>query len=159
MAKAGQPLKVADLSADLKAGVVDGKAAFALPLIYFHPGPLSTTKCLACKASSTRQAPKTWFEMRGILDQAAGCRNLPIHHPWPGLAHVDKRQRRVRRAGRHQQGALTSAACSGQAHRMMATWSKGQLFPPVRSPQPEASQKSFIDGECAMITTDSVRTH
>ncbi len=81
MAKAGQPLKVADLSADLKAGVVDGKGRLvALPLIYSTP-VLFYRKCLAQGQARPGAGAEDVVRDAGHPRQASGCRlHLPIHH-------------------------------------------------------------------------------
>ena len=156
MAKAGQPLKVADLSADLKAGVVDGKGRLvALPLIYSTPVLFYNKNALRKAKLDPEQAPKTWFEMQGILDklQDAGY-TCPYTTSWPVWVHVDNVSAVSGVPAVTGKGALTFNGLPQVKHiAMMATWSKANYFR-LFGRRNEASQK-FIDGECAMITTDS----
>ncbi len=156
MAKAGQPLKVADLSADLKAGVVDGKGRLvALPLIYSTPVLFYNKNALRKAKLDPEQAPKTWFEMQGVLDklQDAGY-TCPYTTSWPVWVHVDNVSAVSGVPAVTGKGALTFNGLPQVKHiAMMATWSKANYFR-LFGRRNEASQK-FIDGECAMITTDS----
>ena len=156
MSKAGQPLKVADLSADLKAGVVDGKGRLvALPLIYSTPVLFYNKNALRKAKLDPEQAPKTWFEMQGILDklQDAGY-TCPYTTSWPVWVHVDNVSAVSGVPAVTGKGALTFNGLPQVKHiAMMATWSKANYFR-LFGRRNEASQK-FIDGECAMITTDS----
>ena len=72
MAKAGQALNVGELSADLKAGVLDGKGRLvALPLVYSTPVLFFDKNALRKAKLDPEQPPKTWFEMQGMLDKLA----------------------------------------------------------------------------------------
>ena len=62
MTKAGQPLKVGELTADLKAGAVDGKGRLvALPLIYSTPVLFYNKNAFRKAGLNPDQPPKTWF--------------------------------------------------------------------------------------------------
>ncbi len=156
MAKAGQPLKVGDLTADLKAGAVDGKGRLvALPLIYSTPVLFYNKNAFRKANLNPDQPPKTWFEMQGVLDklQDAGYA-CPYTSSWPVWVHIDNVSAVSGVPAVSDKGTLAFNGLPQVKHiAMMATWTKANYFK-LFGRRNEASAK-FHDGECAMITTDS----
>ena len=156
MAKAGQPLKVGELTADLKAGAVDGKGRLvALPLIYSTPVLFYNKNAFRKANLNPDQPPKTWFEMQGVLDklQDAGYA-CPYTSSWPVWVHIDNVSAVSGVPAVSDKGTLAFNGLPQVKHiAMMATWTKANYFK-LFGRRNEASAK-FHDGECAMITTDS----
>jgi sn-glycerol 3-phosphate transport system substrate-binding protein len=156
MAKSGEPLKFGELSADLKAGVVDGKGRLvALPVIYSTPVLFYNKNAMRKAKLDPEQPPKTWFEMQGMLDklQDAGYA-CPYTSSWPVWVHVDNVSAISGVPAMSEKGQLTFNGLPQVKHiAMMATWTKANYFK-VFGRRNEASAK-FHAGECAMITTDS----
>ncbi|MBS1140165.1 MAG: carbohydrate transporter substrate-binding protein, family [Proteobacteria bacterium] len=156
MAKAGLPLRVGDLSADLKSGVVDGKGRMvALPLVYSTPVMFYNKNAFRKAKLDPDQPPKTWFEMQGVLDklQDAGYA-CPYTSSWPVWVHIDNVSAISGVPAVSEKGLLTFNGLPQVKHiAMMATWSKANYFK-LFGRRNEASAK-FLDGECAMISTDS----
>lgn len=156
MAKANQPLLAGDLSADLKAGVVDAKGRLvALPLIYSTPVLFYNKNALRKAKLDPEQPPKTWFEMQGMLDklQDAGY-TCPYTSSWPVWVHVDNVSAVSGLPAVSDKGALTFNGLPQVKHiAMMSTWTKANYFK-LFGRRNEASAR-FQEGECAMITTDS----
>ncbi|MBS1160671.1 MAG: carbohydrate transporter substrate-binding protein, family [Proteobacteria bacterium] len=156
MAKAGQPLNGNDFSADLKAGVVDGKGrVVALPLVYSTPVLFYNKNAFRKAKLDPDQPPKTWFEMQGMLDklQDAGYA-CPYTSSWPVWVHLDNVSAISGVPAVSDKGQLIFNGLPQVKHvAMMATWSKAGYFRTFGR-RAEASDK-FRDGECAMITTDS----
>jgi sn-glycerol 3-phosphate transport system substrate-binding protein len=156
MAKANQPLQAGDLSADLKAGVVDAKGRLvALPLIYSTPVLFYNKNALRKAKLDPEQPPKTWFEMQGMLDklQDAGY-TCPYTSSWPVWVHVDNVSAVSGLPAVSDKGALTFNGLPQVKHiAMMSTWTKANYFK-LFGRRNEASAR-FQEGECAMITTDS----
>jgi sn-glycerol 3-phosphate transport system substrate-binding protein len=156
MAKAGQPLKLADLSPDLKAGVVDAKGRIvALPLVYSTPVLFYDKNAFRKAKLDPEQPPKTWFEMQGMLDklQDAGYA-CPYTSSWPVWVHIDNVSAISGVPAVTDKGQLSFNGLPQVKHiAMMATWTKANYFK-LFGRRAEASEK-FHNGECAMITTDS----
>ena len=156
MAKAGYPLKVGDLSNDLKAGVVDAKGRLvALPLIYSTPVLFFNKIALRKAKLDPEISPKTWFEMQGMLDkiQEAGYA-CPYTSSWPVWVHIDNVGSLSGVPAMSEKGELTFNGLPQVKHvAMMATWVKSGYYRNFGR-RDEASAK-FKSGECAMITTDS----
>jgi sn-glycerol 3-phosphate transport system substrate-binding protein len=156
MTKAGQPLKVGELTADLKAGALDGKGRMvALPLIYSTPVLFYNKNAFRKAKLNPDQPPKTWFEMQGVLDklQDAGYA-CPYTSSWPVWVHIDNVSAISGVPAVSDKGVLTFNGLPQVKHiAMMATWTKANYFK-LFGRRNEASAK-FHDGECAMITTDS----
>jgi len=156
MAKAGEPLKMADMSGDLKAGVVDAKGRLvALPVAYSTPVLFYNKNALRKAKLDPDQPPKTWFEMQGMLDklQDAGYA-CPYTTSWPVWVHIDNMSALSGVPAMSEKGALTFNGLPQVKHvAMMTTWVKAGYFK-TYGRRNEASSK-FQDGECAMITTDS----
>jgi len=156
MAKAGQPINAADLSADLTAGVVDGKGRLvALPLVYSTPVLFYNKNALRKAKLDPEQPPKTWFEMQGMLDklQDAGYA-CPYTSTRPVWVHLDNVSAISGVPAVSDKGVLTFNGLPQVKHvAMMATWTKAGYFR-LFGRRYEASEK-FREGECAMITTDS----
>ena len=156
MTKAGQPLKVGELTADLKAGAVDGKGRLvALPLIYSTPVLFYNKNAFRKAGLNPDQPPKTWFEMQGVLDklQDAGYA-CPYTSSWPVWVHIDNVSAVSGVPAVSDKGTLAFNGLPQVKHiAMMATWTKANYFK-LFGRRNEASAK-FNDGECAMITTDS----
>ncbi len=156
MSKAGQPLKVDGLSADLKAGVVDAKGRLvALPLVYSTPVLFYNKNAFRKAKLNPDQPPATWFEMQGVLDklQDAGYA-CPYTSSWPVWVHIDNVSAISGVPAVSEKGGLTFNGLPQVKHvAMMATWTKANYFK-LFGRRNEASAK-FLDGECAMITTDS----
>jgi sn-glycerol 3-phosphate transport system substrate-binding protein len=156
MAKAGLPLKLGELSGDLKAGVVDGKGKLvALPVLYSTPVLFYNKNAFRKAKLDPEQPPKTWFEMQGMLDklQDAGFA-CPYTSSWPVWVHVDNVSAVSGAPAATDKGVLTFNGLPQVKHiAMMATWTKANYFK-LFGRRNEASEK-FHEGECAMITTDS----
>jgi sn-glycerol 3-phosphate transport system substrate-binding protein len=156
MAKAGEPLKFGELSADLKAGVVDAKGkVVALPVLYSTPVLFYNKNAFRKAKLDPEQPPKTWFEMQGMLDklQDAGYA-CPYTSSWPVWVHIDNVSAISGVPAASDKGVLAFNGLPQVKHlAMMATWSKANYFK-LFGRRNEASAK-FHEGECAMITTDS----
>jgi sn-glycerol 3-phosphate transport system substrate-binding protein len=156
MAKAGEALKLGELSGDLKAGVVDAKGRLvALPVLYSTPVLFYNKNAFRKARLDPEQPPKTWFEMQGMLDklQDAGYA-CPYTSSWPVWVHVDNVSAISGVPAASDKGVLTFNGLPQVKHlAMMATWTKANYFK-VFGRRNEASAK-FHEGECAMITTDS----
>ncbi|MDD2740892.1 MAG: extracellular solute-binding protein [Rhodocyclaceae bacterium] len=156
MAKAGLPLKLNGMSADLKAGVLDGKGRLvALPVAYSTPVLFFNKNAMRKADLDPEQPPKTWFEMQGMLDklQSAGYA-CPYTTSWPVWVHIDNVSAVSGVPSMSEKGTLTFNGMPQVKHlAMMTTWVKAGYFK-TYGRRNEASAK-FQDGECAMITTDS----
>lgn len=156
MTKAGQPLQLADLSPDLKAGAVDGKGRLvALPLVYSTPVLFYNKNAFRKAKLDPEQPPKTWFEMQGVLDklQDAGYA-CPYTSSWPVWVHIDNVSAVSGVPAVSDKGALIFNGLPQVKHiAMMATWAKANYFK-LFGRRDEASAR-FHAGECAMITTNS----
>jgi len=156
MSKAGRPLNVGELSADLKSGVVDAKGKLvALPLIYSTPVLFYNKNAFRKAKLDPDQPPKTWFEMQGMLDklQDAGY-SCPYTTSWPVWVHIDNVSAISGVPAMTEKGLLTFNGLPQVKHiAMMSTWTKAGYFR-LFGRRDEASMK-FHEGECAMITTDS----
>jgi len=94
--------------------------------------------------------------MQGMLDklQEVGGYDCPYTTSWPVWVHVDNVSAVSGLPATTDKGVLAFNGLPQVKHiAMMATWSKANYFR-LFGRRNEASQK-FIDGECAMITTDS----
>ena len=156
MAKNGQPLKLGELSAELKAGLSDAKGRLvALPVLYSTPVLFYNKNALRKAKLDPEQPPKTWFEMQGMLDklQEAGYQ-CPYTSSWPVWVHVDNVSAISGVPATSDKGQLTFNGLPQVKHiAMMATWTKAGYFR-IFGRRNEASAR-FNEGECAMITTDS----
>lgn len=156
MSKAGQPVSAADLSADLKAGVVDAKGRLvALPLVYSTPVLFYNKNAFRRAKLDPEQPPKTWFEMQGVLDklQDAGY-SCPYTSSWPVWVHIDNVSAVSGVPAMTDKGQLIFNGLPQVKHiAMMATWQKAGYYKSFGR-RDEASAR-FNEGECAMITTDS----
>lgn len=156
MSNAKENVVLNDLSADLKAGVVDAKGRFvALPLAYSTPVLFFNKNALRKAKLDPENPPKTWFELQGVLDklQDAGY-NCPYTTSWPSWVHVDNVSALSGVPAVSDKGVLTFNGLPQVKHvAMMATWQKAGYFRSFGR-RAEANKK-FQNGECAMITTDS----
>jgi sn-glycerol 3-phosphate transport system substrate-binding protein len=156
MDKAGVKLNYGDITADLKAGVVDGKGRMvALPLVYSTPVLFYNKNAFRKAGLDPEQSPATWQEMQGMLDklQSAGYA-CPYTSSWPVWVHVDNVSALSGVPAASDKGQLVFNSLPQVKHiAMMATWTKAGYFH-LFGRRDEASAK-FNDGECAMITTDS----
>jgi len=156
MSKAGQSVSAANLSADLKAGVVDAKGRLvALPLVYSTPVLFYNKNAFRRAKLDPEQPPKTWLEMQGVLDklQDAGY-SCPYTSSWPVWVHIDNVSAVSGVPAMTEKGQLTFNGLPQVKHiAMMATWQKAGYYKSFGR-RDEASAR-FNEGECAMITTDS----
>ena len=156
MAKAGEPLKISDMSVDLKAGVFDAKGRLvALPVAYSTPVLFYNKTAFRKAKLDPDQPPKTWFEMQGMLDklQSAGY-TCPYTTSWPVWVHIDNVSSVSGVPSMSDKGLLTFNGLPQVKHlAMMTTWVKAGYFKTFGR-RAEGSAK-FENGECAMITTDS----
>lgn len=156
MTKARQPLKLGELSGDLKAGVVDAKGRLvALPVLYSTPVLFYNKNAFRKAKLDPEQPPKTWFEMQGMLDklQDAGYA-CPYASSWPVWVHIDNVSAISSAPATTDKGQLNFNGLPQVKHiAMMATWTKAGFFRQFGR-RNEASEK-FHEGECAMLTTDS----
>jgi len=156
MSKAGAKLNQGDISADLKAGVVDDRGRLvALPLVYSTPVLFYNKNALRKAGLDPEQPPATWFEMQGMLDklQSAGYA-CPYTSSWPVWVHVDNVSALSGLPAASDKGKLSFNGLPQVKHiAMMATWTKAGYFH-LFGRGNKASGK-FNDGECAMITADS----
>lgn len=156
MAKAGQPLKLADLPSEMKGGVSDGKGRLvALPLVYSTPVLFYNKNAFRKAGLNPEQPPKTWFEMQGMLDklQDAGYA-CPYTSSWPVWVHIDNVSAISGLPAATDKGLLSFNGLPQVKHiAMMATWTKANYFK-LFGRRNEASAR-FHEGECAMITTNS----
>ncbi|AXS80669.1 extracellular solute-binding protein [Dechloromonas sp. HYN0024] len=156
MTKAGEPLKMGELSADLKAGSLDAKGRLvALPVLYSTPVLFYNKNAFRKAGLNPDQPPKTWFEMQGMLDklQDAGYA-CPYTSSWPVWVHVDNVSAISGLPAVSDKGVLAFNGLPQVKHlAMMATWTKANYFK-LFGRRNEASAR-FHEGECAMISTDS----
>ncbi|MCE1182433.1 MAG: extracellular solute-binding protein [Rhodocyclales bacterium] len=156
MSKAGQPLQLADMPAEIKTGVMDGKGRLvALPLVYSTPVLFYNKNAFRKAGLNPDQPPQTWFEMQGMLDklQDAGYA-CPYTSSWPVWVHIDNVSAISGLPATSDKGQLSFNGLPQVKHvSMMATWTKANYFK-LFGRRGEASAK-FHDGECAMISTNS----
>jgi sn-glycerol 3-phosphate transport system substrate-binding protein len=156
MSRAKEPLNVREVSSDLHAGVVDERGRFvALPVAYSTPVLFYNKNAFRKAGLDPAKAPKTWFEMQGVLDklQSAGY-SCPYTTAWPSWVHIDNVSALSGVPAATDKGQLTFNALPQVKHvAMMATWHKAKYFHTFGR-RGEANKK-FQEGECAMITTDS----
>jgi len=156
MAKANERLNTAELSADLKSGVVDAKGRLvALPALYSTPVLFYNKNAFRKAKLDPEQPPKTWFEMQGMLDklQDAGYA-CPYTTSWPVWVHIDNVSALSGAPAVGDKGQLNFNGLPQVKHiAMMITWTKANYFKHFGR-RAEGSAK-FQAGECAMITTDS----
>jgi sn-glycerol 3-phosphate transport system substrate-binding protein len=145
-----------DISPDLKAGSVDDKGRYvSLPVAYSTPVLFYNKNALRKAKLDPEQPPKTWFEMQGMLDkiQDAGYA-CPYTTSWPTWVHIDNVSALSGVPAATEKGVLAFNGLPQVKHiAMMTTWYKAGYFRTFGRGA-EANQK-FMDGECAMITTDS----
>lgn len=156
MSKAGQKLNLADISHDLKAGVVDRRGRLvALPLVYSTPVLFYNKNAFRKAGLDPERPPATWFEMQGVLDKLQGAGySCPYTSSWPVWVHVDNVSALSGVPAATDKGMLSFNGLPQVKHiAMMATWTKAGYFQ-LFGRRDEASGK-FNEGECAMITTDS----
>lgn len=155
MQKAGSPLKL-NLAPQLKAGVIDGRGRLvALPVLYSTPVLFYNRNAFRKAGLDPEKAPKTWFEMQGMLDklQDAGYA-CPYTSSWPVWVHIDNVSAISGVPATDAKGGLIFNALPQVKHvAMMATWAKANYFK-LYGRLGEASEK-FRAGECAIISTDS----
>jgi sn-glycerol 3-phosphate transport system substrate-binding protein len=156
MAKANERLNTAELSPDLKSGVVDAKGRLvALPALYSTPVLFYNKNAFRKAKLDPEQPPKTWFEMQGMLDklQDAGYA-CPYTTSWPVWVHIDNVSALSGAPAVGDKGQLNFNGLPQVKHiAMMITWTKANYFKHFGR-RAEGSAK-FQAGECAMITTDS----
>jgi sn-glycerol 3-phosphate transport system substrate-binding protein len=156
LSHAGQRLNLADISHDLKAGVVDRKGRLvALPLVYSTPVLFYNKNAFRKAGLDPENPPSTWFEMQGVLDKLQGAGYAcPYTSSWPVWVHVDNVSALSGVPATTDKGQLSFNGLPQVKHiAMMATWTKAGYFQ-LFGRRDEASGK-FNEGECAMITTDS----
>lgn len=156
LSRAGQKLNLADISRDLKSGVVDRQGRLvALPLVYSTPVLFYNKNAFRKAGLDPERPPVTWFEMQGMLDklQSAGYA-CPYTSSWPVWVHVDNVSALSGVPASTAKGQLSFNGLPQVKHiSMMATWTKAGYFQ-LFGRRDEASAK-FNEGQCAMITTDS----
>ena len=156
MSKAGQSMPLADLPAEMKAGVTDARGKLvALPLVYSTPVLFYNKNAFRKAGLDPEQPPKTWFEMQGMLDklQDAGY-TCPYTSSWPVWVHIDNVSAVSGLPAVSEKGQLSFNGLPQVKHiAMMATWAKANYFK-LFGGRNEASAH-FHEGECAMITTNS----
>lgn len=101
------------------------------------------------------QAPKTWFEMQGMLDQYGKWSGMCLHHKLGRLeVHIDNVSA-VSGFLQYQDKLFYSFNGLPQVkHVAMIIPGKSQVFFVSFGRGGEANQQ-FIEGKCAMITTNS----
>lgn len=156
MKNAKESLETKDLSADLRAGVVDDKGRYvALPVAYSTPVLFYNKNALRKAKLDPENPPKTWFELQGVLDklQDAGY-ECPYTTSWPTWVHVDNVSALSGLPAVTDKGVLAFNGLPQVKHiAMMATWHKAGYFHTFG--RGAEANKKFQDGYCAMITTDS----
>lgn len=156
MAKAGQPLKVGDLSADLKAGAIDAKGQLvALPILYSTPVLFYNKEAFRKAKLDPAKPPATWFEMQGMLDkiQEAGYA-CPYTTSWPVWVHIDNVSALSGLPSMTEKGELAFNGLPQVKHvAMMMTWTKANYF--KHFGRTDEATKHFLSGECAILTSDS----
>ena len=156
MKNAKENLDTKDLSADLRAGVVDDKGRYvALPIAYSTPVLFYNKNAMRKAKLDPENPPKTWFEMQGVLDklQDAGY-ECPYTTSWPTWVHVDNVSALSGVPAVSDKGGLSFNGLPQVKHiAMMATWHKAGYFHTFG--RGAEANKRFQDGSCAMITTDS----
>ncbi len=156
LSSAGQKLNLADISRDLKAGVVDRRGRLvALPLVYSTPVLFYNKNAFRKAGLDPERPPVTWFEMQGVLDKLQGAGYAcPYTSSWPVWVHVDNVSALSGVPAATDKGQLSFNGLPQVKHiAMMATWTKAGYFQ-LFGRRDEASGK-FNEGKCAMITTDS----
>jgi sn-glycerol 3-phosphate transport system substrate-binding protein len=156
LSSAGQKLNLADVSRDLKAGVVDRRGRLvALPLVYSTPVLFYNKNAFRKAGLDPERPPVTWFEMQGVLDKLQGAGYAcPYTSSWPVWVHLDNVSALSGVPASTDKGQLSFNGLPQVKHiAMMATWTKAGYFQ-LFGRRDEASGK-FNEGECAMITTDS----
>lgn len=156
MTTAKEPLNVKDLSEDIKAGVVDEKGRLVgLPVAYSTPVLFYNKNAFRKAGLDPETPPKTWFEMQGMLDklQESG-QACPYTTAWPSWVHIDNVSSVSGVPAVTDKGVLTFNGLPQVKHvAMMSTWQKAKYF--VSFGRGGEANQAFLDGKCAMITTDS----
>lgn len=156
MADAKENFRTKDISADLTAGVVDGKGRFvALPVAYSTPVLFYSKAAFRKAGLNPEQPPRTWLEMQAMLDklQDAGYA-CPYTTAWPVWVHIDNVGALSGAPATDARGTLQFNGLPHVKHlAMMTTWQKAGFYRSYGR-HGEANAK-FQDGTCATITTDS----
>jgi len=156
MADAKEPFKGAEISADLKAGVVDEKGRFyALPVAYSTPVLFYNKNAFRKAGLDPENPPKSWLAMQEVagklLDAGVRC---PYTTSWPAWVHVDNVSALSGVPVATAKGELAFNGLPQVKHvAMMATWQKAGYFRSFG--RANEADKHFLNGECAMITTNS----
>lgn len=156
MAEAKIPLPAANLSADLKAGILDEKGKLvALPVAYSTPVLFYNKAAFKKAGLDPEKPPKTWWEMQEtagkLFDAGTKC---PYTTSWPTWIHVDNVSALSGAPVANSKGELAFNGLPQVKHiAMLASWSKAKYF--HNFGHRNEGDKHFASGECAMITTDS----
>lgn len=156
MQEAKEPFNPKQVSPDLKAGTTDDKGRFfALPVAYSTPVLFYNKNAFRKAGLDPENPPRTWWEMQQAADklQDAG-QKCPYTTSWPTWIHVDNVSALSDAPVADVKGNLAFNGLPQVKHvAMMATWHKARFFRTFGR-KAEANQH-FLNGECAMITTDS----
>ena len=156
MAEAKEPFKANEISADLKAGVTDEKGRFyALPVAYSTPVLFYNKNVFRKAGLDPEKPPKTWWEVQEtsgkLFDAGVKC---PYTTSWPVWIHVDNVSALSGVPVASAKGELAFNGLPQVKHiAMMATWQKARYMHTFG--RTNEADKHFLNGECAMITTDS----
>ncbi len=156
MKEAREPFKPELVSADLRAGTTDEKGRFfALPVAYSTPVLFYNRNAFRKAGLDPDQAPKTWMEVQQAADklQDAG-EKCPYTTSWPVWIHIDNVSALSGVPVAGGKGELGFNSLPQVKHvAMLATWHKAKFFRDFG--RRNEADKHFLNGECALITTDS----
>lgn len=156
MAEAKEGFTGGAISADLKAGVADDKGRLvALPVAYSTPVLFYNKNAFRKAKLDPEHPPKTWWEMQEIAGKLndAGHR-CPYTTTWPTWIHIDNVSALSSVPVAQPKGELAFNALPQVKHvAMLATWYKASYF--RHFGRGSEANAHFLNGECAMITTDS----
>ncbi|MBL8450122.1 MAG: extracellular solute-binding protein [Dechloromonas sp.] len=156
MKEAKEAFKSEIISPDLRAGTTDEKGRFfALPVAYSTPVLFYNRNALRKAGLDPDQPPRTWMEVQQTADklQDAG-EKCPYTTSWPVWVHIDNVSALSGVPVATAKGELAFNGLPQVKHvAMLATWHKAKFFRDFG--RRNEADKHFLNGECAMITTDS----
>ena len=156
MTEAKETFNANAISSDLKAGVTDEKGRFvALPVAYSTPVLFYNRNAFRKAGLDPDKPPKTWWELQQAADKLQDADiDCPYTSSWPVWVHIDNVSALSGAPVAGSKGDLAFNGLPQVKHiAMLATWQKAKFMHSFG--RRNEADEHFLNGECAMITTDS----